>query len=388
MEAPLFITDEAELRSFVARAREAEAVGIDTEFIREKTYYARLCLIQIATEQVQAIVDPLVLSDLAPLCDLLHDPAVTKVFHAAEQDLEILYRRTCPERVWPLFDTQVAATVSGFPHQVGYAVLVRELLGIVLDKGDAFTDWCRRPLSATQISYAQNDVRYLPLLYRALRDEMERTGRLEWLSADMERVADPARYRVVPEEQWRRLKRISSLNRRQLAIAREVAAWREREAMRRDVPRRWVLSDESVVEIARRAPGTVEELMAVRGVADKVGRSAAHRILEAIQRGAEAPEEELPSLARRRRPAADLDAAVDLMAALVRARAKEHGVAVAQLASREELERLAAGEREDHPLLAGWRAAIVGRELVDLLEGRLRLRLSSGELVVEPAEAP
>ena len=356
--------------------------------MRERTYFAKLCLIQVATDDITAIIDPLAIDDLSPMCDLLSDRDVVKVVHAGSQDLEIFFR-LCGIAAAPVFDTQIAATLAGFPQQVGYAALVKDILHVALDKGDTYTDWARRPLTDTQVEYALNDVRYLPEVHRRLVAELEREGRLPWLAADFGRLEDTATYDVKPLEQWRRVKRVSSLNRRQLAVAREVAAWRELEAQRRDVPKRWVIGDESVVEIARRAPETEAELVGIRGVTDKIGRSAQKGVLEAVGRGLAYAESDLPSLAKRRRPQGDVDAAVDLMVALVRLRAREHGVAMPLLASRDELERLAAGEREASPLLEGWRASMVGTELLALLDGTLAMRLDEGALVIEqrpPAE--
>jgi ribonuclease D len=361
-------------------------VGIDTEFIREKTYFARLCLVQLATDSVCAIVDPLAIDDMSPLYELLSDPGIIKVLHAGSQDLEIFYRMN--GRVTePVFDTQVAATLAGFPQQVGYGALVHEMLGVKLDKGDSYTDWARRPLSETQVEYALNDVRYLPEMYRQLSSQLDANSRSGWLAADFARMADESTYLIVPEDQWRRVKRISSLNRRQLALAREVAAWREREAMRRDVPKRWVLGDEGVIEVARRSPRSYDELVAIRGVTDKLGRTAAAELLAAVTRGLDVPEEELPSLKKRRRPAGDIDATVDLIAALVRKRARENDVAMPLLASRDDMERLAAGECEGSPLLEGWRGAMVGEEIRRLIDGEIALRLEHGELMVEEHRA-
>jgi len=377
----VYVTSVEELERLVTQLRKAPAVGIDTEFMRERTYFARLCLIQLATDDVAAIVDPLVVNDLSPLCALFEDRSVTKVLHAGSQDLEIFYR-ICKVAAAPVFDTQVAATLAGFPQQVGYGALVQEVFEVKLDKGDSYTDWAKRPLSDTQVEYALNDVRYLPEMYRRLMAQLEGGGRVDWLAADFERLADPATYEVVPEEQWRRVKRISSLNRRQLAVAREVAAWRENQAMKRDVPKRWVLGDESIVEVARRMPKSAEELKDIRGVADKVGKGAVSGLLAAVAIGVKVPDDELPSIARRRRLPGDVDGAVDLMIALVRLRAREHGVAMPLLASRDDLERLAGGDREGHPLLEGWRKAMVGSELVELLDGRLTLSLADGHLRV------
>jgi ribonuclease D len=377
----VYVTDDDGLRELVARVRTAPAVGIDTEFMREKTYFARLCLIQIATDDVAAIVDPLKIKDLSPLCELFTDDSVVKVFHAGGQDLEIFYR-VCGHAMAPVFDTQVAATLAGFPQQVGYGALVHEMLDVKLDKGDSYTDWGKRPLSDTQVEYALNDVRYLPEMFRRLSAQLEDGGRTEWLAADFQRLEDPATYEIVPHEQWRRVKRISSLNRRQLAVAREVAAWRENEAIRRDVPKRWVVGDESIVEIARRMPKTAEELSEIRGVSDKIGKSSVRGLLDAVVVGVEAPEEELPMLSKRKRLNGDVDGAIDLMVALVRLRAREHGVAMPLLASRDDLERLAGGDRDGNPLLEGWRKKMVGSELVELLDGSVTLSLANGHLEV------
>jgi ribonuclease D len=383
----VYVTDAPSLRELVEQLRWAPAVAIDTEFMRERTYFARLCLIQLASDDVAAIVDPLAIDDLSPLKALLTDPQVVKVFHAGSQDLEIFYRLFGVATA-PVFDSQVAATLAGFPQQVGYGALVKDVMGVTLDKGDTYTDWAKRPLSATQVEYALNDVRYLTEIRRRLLSEMEREGRIDWLAADFSRLEDPATYEVVPRELWRRVKRVSSLNRRQLAVAREVAAWREEEAQRRDVPKRWVVGDESIIEIARRTPKTAEELLAIRGVADKIGRGAQQGLLSAVAAGVAVPDAELPSLEKRRRPVGDVDGAVDLMIALVRLRAREHGVAMPLMASRDDLERLAAGEKEASPLLEGWRKKMVGDELVALLEGRLELKLENGVLVVEQARTP
>lgn len=379
----MYVTDNQALRELVLELRKAKAVAIDTEFMREKTYYARLCLIQLGTDDIAAIVDPLTIEDLSPLCELLTDPEVVKVFHAGSQDMEIFYR-LCGVAAAPIFDTQVAATLAGFQQQVGYGALVKEVLDVCLDKGDTYTDWARRPLSGTQVEYALNDVRYLPEVHRRLVATLESEGRLGWLDADFAHIEDPATYEVIPEEQWRRVKRISSLNRRQLAVAREVAAWREVEAQRRDVPKRWILGDESIVEIARRSPTTAEDVAAIRGVPDKVGRAAQRGLAESVVRGLAVPDSELPSITKRKRPAGDIDGAVDLMVALVRVRAHQRGVAMPLLASREDLERLAAGEREASPLLEGWRREMVGDELVSLLDGSLVMRLRDGLLSIEP----
>lgn len=203
----VYISDSEALVELVGALRKAPAVAVDTEFMRERTYYARLCLIQLASDDVCAIVDPLAFDDLSALEDLMTDPDVVKIFHAGSQDLEIFYR-LLSKATSPVFDTQVAATLTGFPQQVGYAPLVKEVLGVALDKGDTYTDWAKRPLSDTQVEYALNDVRYLPEVYRRLTAELDREHRLSWLSADFRRMENPATYECLASEQWRRVKRI------------------------------------------------------------------------------------------------------------------------------------------------------------------------------------
>lgn len=383
----MYVSTPAELRQLVDIVAGAPVLAVDTEFMRERTYWARLCLIQIGTGDVSAIIDPIALDDLSPLWEIMRDEATLKVLHAGSQDLEIMWR-LMGDTMRPVFDTQVAATLAGFPQQVGYGAIVKELLGVELDKSDTYTDWAKRPLSKTQVEYALNDVRYLPGVYESLLSRLEAHDRLEWLQADFERMAQVETFRVEPEEMFRRLKRLSSLNRRQLGVLQKVAAWRELEAQRRDIPRRWVIGDESLVEIARRCPADIGALGAVRGVADKLQKSAYSGVIAAVKAGLELTDEDLPRLDKRKRKPADIDGAVDLMAALVRLRAKQHDVAVPLLASREDLEHLAAGDRDESPLLEGWRRSIVGEELLELLDGALSLALVDGGLTVRPTCPP
>jgi ribonuclease D len=380
----LYIKDTVELAAFCERARVAGLVALDTEFMREKTYFARLCLVQACAADESVIIDPLAISDLAPLLALLADRSVLKVVHAGSQDMEIFYRLSS-EPVAPLFDTQIAATLAGFPSQVGYARLVKELYGVDIDKSDTFTDWSRRPLTAAQIEYALADVRYLPGMYETLRERLERDGRLAWLERDFERMSDPATYEAVPEQQFRRIKRASSLSRRQLAVLQQVAAWRELEAQRRDLPKRWIVSDETLVEVARRQPVDAATLGDIRGMSPRALGDGGSGLLTAVATGLALPDEALPRIPKRPRNIIDIEGIVELMSALVRVRAAESGVAVPLLASRGDLERLASGDRDDNPILSGWRRELIGEELVALMEGRLDLRVADGKVVVEAA---
>jgi ribonuclease D len=377
-----YIDTEQGLRDLVDRMRGAEAIAVDTEFMRERTYWAKLCLVQVGDGEHAAAVDPFAIEDLSPLFELLDDPDIVKVFHSGEQDLEIFWRLSGRVPA-PVFDTQVAAALASFPLQAGYGLLVKELLGVELDKTSSYTDWARRPLSERQITYALDDVVYLPEVYRLLKERLEAEGRLDWLEADFERLADPASYEVVPEETYKRVKRRNRLRRRQLGVLQHVAAWREREAVRRDIPRGRVLGDEALVQIASRQPQTREDLARIRGVHDSVVKRDAKGIFAAVRAGLDMPESDLPTVRRRSGRRADVDAMTDLMSALVRTRAAEYGIAVPVLASRKQMVELARGERDESPLLEGWRRSHIGEELVDLMEGRISLSLDDERVVVE-----
>jgi ribonuclease D len=375
--------DPAEIASLLARAGTHGRVSIDTEFMREKTYWPKLCLVQVAVGDECALIDPLAGDDLEPLLAVLADRDVIKVFHAGGQDLEIFYRMA-GHAAGPVFDTQIAATVAGFPSQVGYARLMKDLFDVDIDKSDTFTDWARRPLTPAQIEYALNDVRYLDGAYLELTARLEKEGRSGWLAADMERLSDDSLYEIQPDEQFRRVKRISSLSRRQLGVLQKVTAWREREAMRRDLPRRWVVGDETLVEVARRRPADAAALSDIRGLNPRSLGDGGAGLIAAVRAGVEAPDGDLPKLEKKPRAIVDVEGVVELMSALVRVRASEHGIAVPLLATRGDLERLASGQRDDSPLLAGWRKAIVGDALVALVDGELGLRVADGRVLAEP----
>jgi ribonuclease D len=378
----VYLHDTADLRALLDRARAHGRIALDTEFMREKTYWAKLCLVQIAVGEESAILDPLEMDDLSPLFEVLADPSVLKIVHAGSQDLEIFFRAS-GQAATPVFDTQIAATVAGFPTQVGYARLMKDLFDVDIDKSDTFTDWARRPLTPAQIEYALNDVRYLDAAYLELAQRLERDGRASWLADDLAHLSDPLVYTVQPDEQFRRLKRISSLSRRQLGVLQKVVAWREREAMRRDLPRRWVVGDETLTEVARRRPSDAAALGDIRGLNPRALGDGGAGLLAAVREGVESPEESLPRIEHKPRTIVDVEGVVELMGALVRVRASEHGIAVPLLATRGDLERLASGERGDSPLLAGWRRAIVGDDLVALVDGLLTLHVSEGKIVVE-----
>lgn len=381
---PRPITTRPELEALCGRLSSATHLAIDTEFIRDRTYYAQLCLVQIASEHEHALVDPLVLRDLGPLRELLMAPGIVKVFHAGRQDIEI-FHALWGEIPAPIFDTQLAATLLGHASQASYARLVADVLGVQLDKAGTLTDWARRPLSTEQLQYAADDVIHLATLYGRMRVLLEEQGRLSWLDAEHAALADPASYLFEPEDTWRQVKGAGSVRGRHRSVLRQLAGWRERQARERNLPRRWIVPDESLVELARRCPRTLDDLRLVRGVRPDLVERCGEDILAIVVQAEIAPEEAPSNRAPepvRVEPAAE--ALADLLGCLVRLRALEKGVAPTQLATRAQVERVAAeGEFAEVPVLEGWRREVVGEDLLALREGRLRLVVRDGVVVVE-----
>jgi ribonuclease D len=372
------ITTTEELATFCKSLAETEFVAVDTEFMRERTYWPKLCLAQVAGPDDAAAIDALADGiDLAPLDELMANPKVLKVFHAARQDLEIFYLRMnkIPE---PLFDTQVAAMVCGHGEAASYESLATKLAKAKIDKSSRFTDWSRRPLSERQIAYALSDVTHLRMVYEKLKRELEKSERISWIAEEMAVLNDPAIYRADPEQAWRRLKPRGA-SPRLLGTLREVAAWRERTAQRIDIPRQRLLRDEQLLEIASHAPKSADELAMTRGL----GRGFAdgwqgRELLEAIEKARKIPEAELPTRDKAPEQLRAPGAIVDLLRTLLRLKAEQAGVAGRLVASADELDRLAAGKR-DLPALKGWRREVFGADAVNLIEGRLALALSGDQ---------
>ena len=283
---------------------------------------------------------------------------------------------------WPLFDTQVAAALLGFSHQVGLAQLVGSICGVTLKKSDSFTDWSLRPLSTSQLEYASGDVAFLPELYVCMKDMLIDQGRLDWLEPDFRDLARQDRYLVDPQERFKHLKRANQLNRRQLAAARDVAAWRERRAQQVDIPRKWVLSDEQVVEACRKEARKIDDLYLIRGMREKLPTKDAREVAGLIDKALRLPVDQLPDLDRGSASEPNVDSALDMMLALTRVIAKEHGIAMQTLASNADLTQLARGHSEESKLLRGWRRQLIGEKLLSLLDGKLSLSLAGGELKV------
>lgn len=384
MHDNLYIDTPEQLAALCRRLKDRPWLTLDTEFLRDKSYRARLCLLQIAAEDVVACVDPLALEDISPLVDLIYTPSIVKVLHSAYQDLEIFYHlRGAPPQ--PVFDTQIAALLAGYGDQIGYAALVESLLGVRLDKTHTRTDWSRRPLRPEQLQYAADDVRYLGPLYLRLRDELEQRGRLAWLQEDFAALTDPATYANPPDAAWCRIRGAERLTDAQFALLRALAAWRETTAQRRDRPRQWILSDDSLLELARRMPANPETLAKARGLNPAALDKYGAELLELIRNARHAPSPARPT--PEPRPDVSVEPLVDALMAVVRLRGAQAGISPSTLVNRKQLERLAAGD-ETIEVLRGWRKGVVGAELEAMLTGTACLRVQDGALRIEYLDPP
>lgn len=375
----LVISDTKTLADFSAELAKKPFVAIDTEFMREKTYWPILCLIQAAAEGVEAIIDPLAEGlDLTPFLDVMTDKKVLKVFHAARQDLEIFYKLL--DRVpAPIFDTQIAAMACGFGDQIGYEPLMRDLVKAKIDKGSRFTDWARRPLTDNQLSYALSDVTHLRDAYPLLRKKLEDGSRTHWIEAEMEALYDPDLYFIRPENAWRRLK-LKGVRKKELGILVSLAAWREGEAQTRDVPRSRILKDEALFELARLHPKTPKDLSKARSISNGYERSSAGAaLLDAVKAGAAAPLAELPDIEQPRlaKPPADV---VELLKVLLKRQCEIYDVAPKLIASSADIEEIARNDDADAPALKDWRREIFGEAALKLKRGEIGLRLNKGAI--------
>ncbi|MDE2198193.1 MAG: ribonuclease D [Rhodospirillales bacterium] len=370
---PVLITTTAELEDLCSRLRREQFVTVDTEFMRERTYWPELCVVQLASDTDVAVVDALAPGiDLAPLGALLADPAVVKVFHACRQDIEI-FVQLFGDVPRPLFDTQVAAMVAGFGDQVGYDALVAALAGGSIDKAHRFSDWAARPLSPAQITYAAADVTHLRPVYETLRARLEREGRLAWVAEEMAVLAEPATYRPDPDQLWERLKPRTS-NRRMLGVLRAIAAWRDREAQHSNIPRGRMLKDEALLEIAAIAPDNVDALARARGVTRGFaeGRMGAS-LLAAIAAARALPESALPEAPSHREGPRPSPALVSLLKVLLAAKCEQHNVAPRLVANSEDIDRLALEAAPDIAAMQGWRHELFGADAQALKAGALAL---------------
>lgn len=377
------LTDTDALAAFCAAQREADFITIDTEFVRDTTYWPKLCLIQIAGPEQPGIIDPLAPGiDLSPLLELLDDRKVLKVFHAARQDLEIFYHLT-GRLPAPVFDTQVAAMVCGFGDQVSYEKLAGALANARIDKSARFTDWSRRPLGRRELDYALSDVTHLRTVYAKLRARLKRNGRAEWLKEEMDRLTDPSTYDLSPENAWQRLKS-RSRDGRYLAALRALAAWREEEAQRRDVPRNRVIRDEQIYDLASQLPRTPETLGRTRGLNPEIARGRIGReLLGVIKTVLDTPESELPRPPKVEQVDAP-QALLELLKVLLKHKCEKHDIAQKLLANTADLEQIAVDDGAEVPALSGWRRKIFGEDALALKRGKLALAADGNRIKLVP----
>ncbi|MEC8699428.1 MAG: ribonuclease D [Pseudomonadota bacterium] len=367
------IADTISLAAFCEKQKTAASVTVDTEFVREKTYYPILCLVQVAGPDDAVVIDAMASDiDLSPLDELFKNTNVVKVLHASRQDNEIFFNLfgSVPN---PIFDTQIAAMVCGFGDQVAYGTLIAKLVGVQLEKTSRFADWSRRPLTQKQLAYALSDVTHLRVAYEKLAAELETSGRAHWLDSEMDVLTAPDTYRMDPREAWRRIKSRTT-NPKFLSVLREVAAWREAEAQRRDIPRNRLLRDDSLLDIAAHTPKTSQALSRTRGMPRGFAEGRmADGLLDAIETGVATKPEDQPQVPKRDRLPNGLGPLTDLLKTLLKLRCEEEKVAPKLIASADDLERIAASDNADVPALSGWRREVFGEQALALKQGKLGL---------------
>ncbi|MDP9195498.1 MAG: ribonuclease D [Pseudomonadota bacterium] len=380
----VYIDTTDALAAFCRSVSEDAFVTVDTEFIREKTYWPQLCLVQVAGEKQAVVIDPL--SDrlsLDPLHDLMQAP-ILKVFHAARQDVEIFHNLT-GQVPGPLFDTQIGAMACGFGESVGYENLIGKLVGAKIDKSSRYTDWSRRPLTERQLDYALSDVTHLRPAYGKLHDQLERKGRKDWIHDEMKILSDPGTYLVNPDEAWKRI-RVRNPKPRMLTVLREVTRWRELEARSRNMPRAWVLKDEAVLEIAAGMPKTPEDLSRIRGLGRGGSAKEQESLLAAVRRGLEVPDHLCLKPEDRTELSGSDQAVIEMLKVLLKIKAEEHDVAPRLIAGTEDLEALAVGSDPHISPLRGWRRVVFGDDALALRDGKLGLSIRGGRIHVAPVQ--
>ena len=375
-----YIDTQSALIELCTQLSDAPYLAIDTEFVREKTYSARLCLIQIASENIIACIDPLKLEQMDCLLDLLYNPGIIKIFHAARQDLEIFYDMK-GELPTPVFDTQIAATLIGQSDQCGYATLVNAFFNIELDKGQTRTDWSQRPLDDAQLNYAADDVRYLIKLYPLIKKQLKDSDRDDWLDTDFSALTNPDLYKVDEQTIWKKVSGSNRLKGVQLAILQQLAAWREQQAISKNKPRKWILSNDVLITLTRIAPSNIAELEKIRGLSENYLKNHAQELLDTIKKAKSIPKEQWPII-KIKKPTSTQDTLTDLLMAALRLQAQKHRISTAMIATRKDIEKLVMGER-DLPIITGWRKHLVGDTLLDIIDGKLMLKVENNQVVLE-----
>jgi ribonuclease D len=376
-----YINTPDQLAKLCEQVKKESWLALDTEFLREKTYYPKFCLLQIATQEWVACVDPIALPKLDILFEALYNPAIVKVFHSCRQDLEIFHQWT-GKLPGPIFDTQVAAPLLGFQDNPGYAMLVSSLLGVNLNKAHTRADWSKRPLSEAQIEYAADDVIYLCQIYQIMVQKLTELGRIDWLKHDFSELTNPALYLVEPEKAWFKIKGKNKLTGKQLSIIQTLAQWREKTAQAEDRPKSWLLRDELLFDLAKLQPATVEELANVRGINERAVSRYGKELCQLITAAKNRTPAPLNEKDRPAKKTQQQEAILDILTALVRIRAEENSLNPTILASRKDLEELLFNDDDECPLLHGWRFTMAGRELVGLLKGQLLLGIESDRLAI------
>ena len=378
----MLITEQSDLEAFCASLENQKFITVDTEFLREKTYYPKLCLIQISDEEKNAAaVDVLAEGlDLEPVFALLRDEAILKIFHAGRQDLEIFYQ-LMEEIPQPIFDTQIAAMVCGYGEQVGYENLIRQTTGHQVDKSSQFTNWSYRPLSEKQITYAIGDVTHLVDAYLHLSKELEKRGRTAWVFEEEEIMNDPATYVIKPEEAWKRVK-MRKVKPKTLAIVQKLAAWREGRAQAKDLPKSWVMKDDTLMDLANQAPHDEKGLKKIRGLANAYTNGGhAKDLLGMIRDVSRIKPADLPEQEKKKGLSPSQAAVADVLKLLLKIQAAEHDVAAKLIASKDDVEALAVGDGEGTAVMKGWRYEVFGKDAVALKAGELTLGLDGCTIV-------
>ena len=381
MEDINYIADYKLLKKICLGLKDSKWLAVDTEFIREKTYFPQLALLQITDAETIYCIDPLAIDDLTPFYELIESEKIIKVFHAATQDLEIFYhkRKRVPQ---PIFDTQVAAALLGLGEQIGYASLVKKMLSVELDKSHTRTDWTQRPLQDEQIHYAADDVRYLSNIYPLLVNKLDKLDRLTWMDSEQIRLQDKKNYQPDPDNSWQRIKGAGKLRRQQLNVLRHLAAWREQQAIQFNRPRRWILADKILLDLAMLQPKERTQLAQIRMLESKLAERYAEDLLHAILQAQNESKESWPDMPRPEKPSAQEDATVDLLIAVAHLRAEEYQLSAGQITSRSELLKFVRGE-ENLPLFKGWRLDIAGQVIKDTFHGKMQLVCDQGRTVLQ-----
>ncbi|MBK8814109.1 MAG: ribonuclease D [Methylococcaceae bacterium] len=376
-----YINSDDQLNSLCRQIEETSWIALDTEFLREKTYYPKFCLLQIATPNWVVCVDPIALPKLDKLFEAIYSPSITKVFHSCHQDLEIFFQVT--GRVpGPIFDTQVAAPLLGYQDNPGYAMLVSSLLNINLNKAHTRADWSKRPLTEDEIQYAADDVIYLCKIYQIMLQKLDALGRTEWLKQDFKELENPEHYKADPEKAWLKIRGKNKLTAKQLSIVQSLAKWREATAQIENRPKTWLMRDDLIFDIAKLQPETVSDLSAIRGINERTVQRHGKKLCDLISTAKNSDPIPLKEKDRSNKKSQQHEAILDILTALVRIRAEENALNPTILASRKDLETLLFNEDEDCPLLHGWRYTMAGRELIGLLKGELLFGIQSDKLTV------